>query len=76
VFVFLIDLHQLRIIKTPQLFHSPNKQRRVFTTLTVVHMHCLCMAPKIKTKYMKKKIKYMVETRKHCVNRGINACTA
>lgn len=48
MFVFQIDLYQLRVIKTPQLLHSPNKHRRAHSA-TLIAPH---MAPKIKTRCM------------------------
>lgn len=62
MFVYQIDLYRLRVIKTPQLLHSPNKQRHAHpASLTAPHM----------ASYMKTKSRWNVAS---CANRGVNIC--
>jgi len=62
MFVYQIDLYQLRVIKTPQLLHSPNKHRRAHpASVTAPHM----------ASNMRTKSSWKVAS---CANRGVNIC--
>ena len=62
MFVYQIDLYQLRVIKTPQLLHSPNKHRHAHpASVTAPHM-----ASNMRTKSNWKGAS--------CENRGVSIC--
>lgn len=68
MFVFQIDLYQLRVIKTPQLSHSPSKQRHAQSPpLTAVHMALFMQGTQDENQIYGGKLQALCEQRDKCM---------